>query len=245
MKKLILIIIFGLFYSPVFAGDSIKLVYFDNFKPYSWHDNNNQMRGILVDALTEALQQRMGIDVVHKGYRSWAQAQEMVRQGRADAFATVPTPQRREYTKISSVPIIITRVTIFTNKGNPQIKELEKVKSISDLAGYKMLNYKGNGWAKVHLKGFDITQYDDQDSVLKNLTNNGLFLHGSIITNNAIKRLGLTNRIIEIPVNLDSASINLCIGKKSVFINNIMEFDKTLKKMSADGTLQDIINKNK
>ncbi|MCP4023872.1 MAG: transporter substrate-binding domain-containing protein, partial [Desulfobacteraceae bacterium] len=103
MRKIVILIAIVLFCTPAFAQKPIKIVYFENFAPFSWKENN-QMHGILIDVLTEAIQERIKIGLLHEGY-PWARAQSMVRTGKADAFVTVPTPERRAYTEISSEPV--------------------------------------------------------------------------------------------------------------------------------------------
>jgi polar amino acid transport system substrate-binding protein len=77
----------------------MKLNYF-RYPPLSW-EVNGKVRGILVDVLNEALQNRMGIKVTHHEF-PWKRAQLMVRYGNADRFTTAPTPERREYTDVSN-----------------------------------------------------------------------------------------------------------------------------------------------
>ena len=124
MKKLIVAITCSLFFStPLFAQDAMKLVYYNDFAPFSWEDSEKQMHGILIDVMNEAIEKQMGIDVSHKGYQ-WAKAQKTVRDGEADAFITIPTPARREYTQISSEPVIVGKVAIFTSDGLAKSNDL-------------------------------------------------------------------------------------------------------------------------
>ena len=139
MKKLIFVMIFSLFSVPVFAQDTMKLVYFNNFPPFSW-ENNKQMEGILIDVLTEAIQTRMGVPASHKGY-PWARAQEMVKEGKSDAFATVPTSERRTYTEVSGESAVVATFTLFVKTDSPKAGELKNVRKVSDLKGFKIGHY--------------------------------------------------------------------------------------------------------
>ena len=100
------------------------------------------MNGILIDVLTEAIQTQMGIQVSHEGY-PWARAQMMVKLNKADAFVTVPTPERSSYTEISTEPVILATFTLFVSKKNKQIKALQTVKTLSDLTNFNLVHYIG------------------------------------------------------------------------------------------------------
>lgn len=52
--------------SGTVAAEPMKIVYFQDYPPFSW-SQNNQMQGILIDVLDEALKNRMDIELSHKG----------------------------------------------------------------------------------------------------------------------------------------------------------------------------------
>ncbi len=223
----------------------MKIVYFHDFKPYSWKAENGQMEGILIDVLNESLHNKMGIDITHTGY-PWARAQLFVKMGDADAFVTIPTPERVIYTIISSETIISRKATIFTNKGNPMIKNLLTVKSISDLKGFKQIQYIGNGWAKKNFQGMDVRWVPKLTDVLHRLIsgNYDYFASSSRVVNYNIKKLGYQDKIVELQdVVLSIDAFHLCIGKNSPYIKIIPTFDKTIQNMRKDGSLEKIINR--
>ncbi len=247
MKKLIVVIACILFFPPtLIAQDTMKLVYYNDFAPFSWEDSEKQMHGILIDVINEAIQTQMGIHVSHKGYQ-WARAQKKVRDGEADAFITVPTPTRRKYTKISSEPVIVGKVTIFTSKDNLKMEELKKIRKLSDLKDFKILDYSGNGWAKENFSDFNVDWYARVDDVLLTLVKEpgDVFVHSSQVANYLINKLGLKEQIIEIPIVLKSIDFNLCVRNDSPYISLITEFDEKLRKMRDDGSLQKIYDKYK
>jgi len=188
----------------------------------------------------------MGIPVSHKGY-PWARAQKMVRNGKADAFITIPTPERKEYTEVSNEPVITTKVTLFTNIYHDRMEELKNIKVISDLNPFSLVDYIGNGWAHENLAGFNVDWSPHMDNVLYKLAQNRgtLFVQVSQVANYTIKKLGLENKIVEIPTVLDSATFNLCIGHNSAFNNIIAKFDEIMNDMRKDGKLQEIQDKYK
>jgi len=245
MRKSVLILLtfFTLFLS---AKETMKIVYFYDFKPFSWESEDGKMNGILIDIMNEALIKRMKIDVSHSGY-PWARAQKLVKFEKADAFITVPTALRREYTKISSEPVIVSKFSIFTHKDNPRIKSLNEVKSLKELQKFSLIHYLGSGWAKDNLKGMDVFWESNMKKALRHLSlgRYDVFIDVSQVISYNIKELGYKDTIVEIPNVLDSKPFNLCIGKNSQFVKILPEFEKTIKQMREDGTLKKIYEKYK
>lgn len=245
LRFLLMILIFALSTVSAYAENRMKIVYFNNYPPFSWMENG-KMKGIFIDALTEAIQVQMGINVSHEGY-PWARAQLMVKTNKADAFVTVPTDERRRYTKISDEPIITATFTLFAPKESKQIKELENVKTLSDLKGIRLINYLGSGWGKANLKDMHVTWKPTLNKVLFLLSKNRYeaFVDTSQVVRFNIKKLGYQDQIIEIPTILDTTSFNLCIGKKSPYAKIIPRFNETVKRMKIDGKLKKISDKYK
>lgn len=248
MKKMcfMVLIITSMFTGVLYAQEEMKIVYFDNYSPFSWKDDKEVMQGILIDVLNEALQTQMGIRLSHKGY-PWARAQKLVEMGEADAFVTVPTPERRAYTEISAEPVLTADVTMFTKKGHPKMDEFSKITTYTDLKGYKLLSYIGNGWAEKRLAGFELDLCAQMDNVFWKLAagRGDLFVQNSQVGNYTIKKLKMQDQIVELPSVLESIPFHLCIGKKSPYVKILADFDKTLKQMRESGKLQEIYNKYK
>lgn len=222
-------------------GQVMQLVYFNDYAPFSWENEQKQMQGILIDVLTEALQNRMKISVNHTGY-PWKRAQHLVQQGEADAFCTVPTEERLAYTEVSHEPAIVATFTVFVRSDHPKLEQIKQITTLADLKAYTLGHFLGAGWAQQNLEGMDVKWASDLDAVLHNLVKGRFDLHpgASQVVRFTIKMLGLKQQIIEIPVVLDSQPFSLCIGKLSPFVNLLPKFDQTLQEMKADGTLQKI-----
>ena len=243
MKNIFILLAIVLFSTSAFAQSSMKLVYFNNYPPFSWV-NNNQMNGILIDVLTEAIQNQMGIQVSHEGY-PWARAQMMVKLNMADAFVTVPTPERRSYTEISTEPVILATFTLFVSKKNKQMKALQTVKTLSDLTNFNLVHYIGSGWAKKNLGSMIVYWTPTLDKALILLAKNryDIFIDTSQVVRFNVKKLGYQDQIVELPNIIDTASFNLCIGKKSSYVNILPKFNATIKAMRKNGKLQEIYDK--
>ncbi len=243
MKKNFFLIIIFLFSMSSAAQSAMKIVYFENYPPFSWKENN-QMKGILIDVLTESIQNQMGIQISHKGY-PWARAQMLVKDNKADAFVTVPTPERKKYTKASTEPVILVTFTLFIPKQSIQIDALKSVKTSSDLKNFNLIHYVGSGWAKQNLKNMNVYWVPTLDKVLYLLTRNNrnVFVDASQVVRYNIKRLGYQAQITELSQIIDSASFNLCIGNNSSYVNILPKFNTTIKTMKANGKLQEIYHK--
>ncbi len=243
MKKLITLLLMVATVSISSAREPMKMVYFDNFPPYSWLERG-EMKGILIDVMDEALQKRMGIAVIHRGY-PWERAQNFVKNGEGDAFVTVPTPKRMTYTRVSKEPVVKPSFTMFVNKDSLRIDELRTVEKISDLKKFRLGHYLGSGWAQKNLAGMDVDWTPNSDTCLMMLGKGrfDVFVDVSQVIRYNIKLLGLQKQITEIPTVLDSSTFNLCIGKQSAYASILPKFDETIRKMGMDGTLQRIYDK--
>lgn len=224
-----------LFSTSAFTKNTMKLVYFDNYAPFSW-EVNSKMKGILIDVITEAVEVEMGIQVSHEGY-PWARAQKMVLINEADAFVTVPTPERRRFTEISTEPVISVDFSIFVSKENTNIETLNNVKTVSDLSGFRLVNYIGNGWAKHNLSNMDVFWVPTLTDVIHLLANNqyDAFVDVSQVVRFNLQRLGYQEEVIEFSNTIDSTSFNLCIGKKSPYLSILPKFNEIIRKMKKSG----------
>lgn len=242
---MLFLIAIALFSTSAFTQDPMKLVYFNDYPPFSL-EVNHKMKGILIDVVTEAIQNQMGIQVSHEGY-PWARAQKMVMINEADAFVTVPTPERRRYTEVSTEPAIPVTFTLFVSKENPKIEALSRVKTIADLSDFRMVNYIGDGWAKQNLGSMDVFWVPTLTDVIHLLANNqyDAFVDVSQVARFNVWRYGYKDQIVEFPNVLDHSSFNLCIGKKSPFVDILPKFDQTIRKMRKSGKLQEIYDRYK
>ena len=245
MKIIFFLFAVFLFTVPSFAQDTMQLVYFSNGAPFSWEEDG-KIQGILVDIIEEAIHTRMGIPVSHKGY-PWMRAQMIVKNGKADAFVTVPTPERQAYTVVNSEPVDQITFTIFTRKNGSKIEALKKVRKIKALEEFIIGHYLGSGWAKQKLKGMKVEWIPNVSQTLKKLALGrvDVFVDASKGVYFNIKKLGLQDQIIEIPNVLDSAPFHLCIRKNSPFIKILSQFDEIVKEMRKDGTFEKIYNRYK
>jgi len=226
------------------AQETLKIVYFYNFAPFSWKEDQ-PLQGIMIDILNEVLVKEMKIPVSHKAY-PWKRAQELVKTNEADGFVTVATPDRRTYTIVGSEPVVSVKWLMYVKANDPIIEQLKTVTSINDLKGYRFGSYLGNGWAKRNLSGMKINYWADKlDNTFKMLVNDRFSIYVSMpqVAHYYLKKLGLTDKITELPYVLDADSMVLCIRKNSPYIHILPKFDATLKKLRKSGRIQPILEK--
>ena len=201
------------------SNRSIELAYFHNYPPFSW-DAGKGMQGLLVDLLTEALEDRMGLQVSHFGY-PWKRAQNLVKVGVHDGFCTVPTQERRSYTTISQTASVKATFTLFINTDSEKKEALAAVRSLDDLREFSIGHILGSGWAQKNLvgRGLKLQQTSTLDSTLAMLARGRIdaVIDTSQVVRYRIKQLGLKDQLQELLQVLDEAPFSLCIGNSSPF----------------------------
>lgn len=235
----------GLLTFNAYAAEPMRVVYYNEYEPISW-SASGAMRGVLVDIVDEAIVKRMGVTVVHQGY-PWARAQDMVKRGEADAFLTVVTPERKEYTIASEEFVLSLDFTAYISANDPRRKDFLKVKTLADLKPYLIGNYIGNGWAKTRLAEHRQYLVPRMSSVLNMLGAQrvDMFVDGAQVVRYNIHKLNLDDAIVELPPIFETAYFRLCVGKTSAFSSRIAQFDEVIRAMRKDGTMDKIYNKYK
>ena len=242
MKLRFLLLFFILFSSLANAQETMKFVYYDNYYPRSWLEAG-KMKGILVDIVEEALGKRLGIEVSHTGY-PWKRAQYMVSNNMADAFVTVPTQERRSYSVIVNEPAIVFSIRPLTRKHYARTHELEKITTLEELKGYKIVDYSGNGWANLKMKGMDVSWLPNIDAIFPFiLLGRADVILASNRTICRMKQLGYASQFTLLSNTLDSVDFHICIGKNTHFKEKIADIDHTIREMRNDGTIDRIVKK--
>lgn len=224
-------------------AEELKMVYFDDFAPYSWRDEQGQMRGLMIDVM-DRVAARMGLRVYHEGY-PWQRAQKMVRLAQADGFVTVATRERRSYTLVVEEPVATTVVTVFTRLGHPRMTDFQRANRLNDFKSLTFLDYFGNGWGKENLAGFTVHHTINVDNVFKMLAagRGDLMVTDPLVARFKLNQLGLSGLVVEVPLLLSSTPFNLCIGKHSRFNARITEFNSALQQLRESGELARIVER--
>ncbi len=244
MKKCLMVLAVLVFSASAYAGEVMKFGFAETSPPYVWEENG-KMQGIMIDIADEAIQKRMGIKVSYHLY-PWERAQHLVKQGVLDAHITNGI-LREEWAEHSKEVVIELPWGIFVKAGNPKLEQIKKAKTLEELRPFQFVDHIGNGWAKANLvdKGFDVYLVPEHDTVYKVMAKG----RGDININTAhiaryhIKNLGLQDQLVELPPIIPANPFHLVIGKKSPFTKILPEFDKVIRQMKDEGTVQAIIDK--
>ena len=225
------------------AAEPLRLVYFDDYEPISW-SVSGLMRGVLIDIVDEAIVKRMGIAVEHRGY-PWARAQAMVKVGDADAFLTVATPERGEYTTAGNEIVLSLENVAYISARHPRRRDLEQVKTLADFKPYLMGAYLGSGWAKTHLAEHRVHWAPRIATILGMIGAERIdaFVDAAQAVRYHVRRLNLDADIIELAPIFDMVNFRLCIRKNSPYAARLDQFDQAIRAMRKDGTLERIYNK--
>ena len=218
-------------------AEPLRVVYFENYEPISWLDEGT-MHGVLVDIVNEAISRRMGIAVEHRGY-PWARAQELVKRGLADAFLTVVTPERAQFTIFGEESVLSLDNVAYTSFRHPRRAELEKAQNLDDLRQYTLADYFGNGWAKKHLGEHHVYWVPGMSNALRMVSAGRVdsFIEARQVVRYHIHKLNLDAELMELKPILDTVEFRLCIGVASAFSTRLKLFDQTIREMRKDGTL--------
>jgi polar amino acid transport system substrate-binding protein len=223
------------------SAPPLQLVYFDNFAPFSQRQPDGAMVGIFVDIMDELLGRRLGLAVRHEGY-PWARAQQMVRNGEADGFVTVPTDERLAYAVASQEWITQGRFTMFVRREDRALRErLGKAQGIEALRGLKLGSYLGNGWVRSRFpdKEWEVSYSSSRSHALRMLAARrfDVLVDSSNATQAALRATGLDAEIVELAPVLESSETRLMLARSSPHVGRLPQIDAALRRMKADGTL--------
>ncbi|MCZ4280277.1 transporter substrate-binding domain-containing protein [Kiloniella laminariae] len=223
-------------------ADPITFAFPDSYAPLVWNDAG-RIQGIGVDVLSIALKEKMGLEVVYKSY-PWARAQEEVRKGYADAFVTVPTPVRLEYTVCSKEPLTVLEIGVYTYVDHPRRNELLQIKSYEELADFVLVEYRGNDWTRNKADDLNVIWADTLAQTYRLLAAK----RGDIVVRNNfnfdyfMKNSELRNQIEKMPGILASLPLHLCIGKGSEYLSVLPAFDQAISELREEGIIEAIIS---
>ncbi|MDZ7937634.1 MAG: transporter substrate-binding domain-containing protein [Rhodoferax sp.] len=221
-----------------------RLVYADTFAPFSYVDNS-RLRGTLPALLQELLSRRLKLLVDHSAY-PWARAQALVKTAAADAFVTVPTPERLQYAIPTFEPVVQLRLALFARADTPRLSELQKLRNISDLTQQSLGSYIGHGWVQNKLGHLPLQYATDRNTALRMLMANRFDAMADVATSGlkGIKALGLEGRVVELPMVIDVSDVHLCIGKTSPLLRYSSAIDEAMRSMKTDGTIARLLALN-
>lgn len=129
------------------SGIHLSAVASGDYPPLNMERPDGSIGGVYADVL-RIIAERLGWAYSYRPY-PWARAQEMVRRGQADAYITVPTPERVEYMKFTSTPLIVLeRGLLVTHRDHPLRRQIEAIDRYDALREVSIAAYIGDGWAQ-------------------------------------------------------------------------------------------------
>ncbi|WP_156176691.1 substrate-binding periplasmic protein [Kiloniella spongiae] len=220
----------------------MKLAFPENYAPMIWTENG-QMKGVVIDVLNTVLRNKLSIETQYDGY-PWARAQVNVKKGLADAFITIPTPERLEYTVCSKEPVFFGNIVIYTYVNHPKRDEILAIKSAQDLLNFVLVDYRGNGWLKSKLPDAKVVWTDTLEQTYKLLANKraDIIIRDTVNFDFFARDHKYTDRIEKTSVIVDTINIHLCINKKSEYASILPDFDNVIKDLRKEGTIEAIID---
>ena len=223
-----------------------NVVFYDSFAPLSALNDDHKIVGILPDVVNEIMGRRLEMPVSLQGL-PWARAQLLVQDGSADGFCTLPTPARRDYAFFTENAVIVEKTQLFYAVDNPRKSEIEAIRTVDQLKGFRQGDYVGNGFAEATFKGLPIELTPTLDSVFKKIDAGhlDLFVGTDIVAMSVVKKLGLGDKIRNFPVEI-GAPTPFCIGiRKSLPQAEVLvaRANDAIAAATKDGTLSKIIDR--
>ncbi len=226
------LLLFFYLFTFVHADDDkpLRVVYFDNYAPYSWLDDDGNMRGVFIDILDTVIGEKMDRSIEHIGL-PWARAQQYIRNGEYDAMVAPITRDRRGYADISQQPVLNSRMAFFTYSSHPRMNEFKNYRALEDLKSFNFITQIGDGWAQEHLQDMEVLYVRDLNTVLKllGLGRADLFVEASLVAHWNLKQLDLSKKVTEVEdVTIEITPFHLMVSKKSTQ-NILADFDKHMQ----------------
>lgn len=220
----------------------------DDYKPYHWYDTKEKKaKGIFVDICDEVLTKKLGYKIIYTQY-PWARAQKQVQLQQEDAFITTPTPARLRYTSAGAEALIVMKKIPFTAADHPQLVAMKQITNFKDLKPYSLLDYLGSGWGKKNLiedHNYSLDYSTKIDHVLQKLAakHGDIFIEDALLIHYNLKLLGLSDKVVALPVNLQESDFKLCVGRRSNFHDKLPIIDRAIAEARREGTIKAIIER--
>lgn len=233
----------GLFCAQGQAQDPLRLVFAADLAPLSF-EIQGVKQGILIDVAREILERRLGQPVEAALY-PWERAQQMVMRGEADGFITIATRARAAYANCGRIPVLRTPLHPLVRLENPRRKEIEKATSLAELKPFEIVSYRGNGWAKQYLEGFNVYFAPDFQASLRGLAAGRGDLAFATTTAGPyyLREFDIEQEVALLPLVVDMFNYVLCIRKDSPKSIMLPEFDRVLEVMRTEGAYAPILER--
>ena len=206
-----------------------------NLPPMNYLEND-QAKGLTVDIVT-AMAKRMKRSVKIE-LMDWAEAQQLVLDGKADALIQINYTEERELLYDFSDPLLETEFDIFIPADKPGITNILDLRGLTVAAeakGFSILVLERDPLINIRpvpdlLSGFNLLLEGSVDAVVGDL-----WVGTYTLAKNNIKGVAIANH----PIDINYSSIAVKKGNTVL----LAEINKALDEIKQDGTYQRIIDK--
>lgn len=129
---------------------------------------------------------------------------------------------------------------IFVEVSHPALNKLKQVAHFDELSNYRIIDYFGNNWGQNEFKGLVVTRVTNIDQALGMLQKGraDIAIFDSTLGRYKLKKLNLSDAIVELPNSLAIEGMHLCILKTSKYAQMIPKVDNYLQ----SGSYQKYVN---
>ncbi len=220
----------------------------ESWPPFSYRDENNEMRGILVDIVKEVLESKLNTPVVFYGY-PWKRVQHNIEIGVNDGFVTTATEERLAYSIRSNEYVYALEEKAFISKTSKHKAALSSLtaKDVKELQNYKVCDMIGNGWANNFYApyGIEVKRFKNINLCFRNVAFDrfDILIHASAAGLVLIKEEGISHKMEMLPTLFDEVPFPLMVSKKSQYIDILPKFDEAIKAFKEEGGVQKIVDR--
>jgi polar amino acid transport system substrate-binding protein len=224
----------------------IKIAFNSEWAPYS-KGVAGKVNGILPDLIREILDTHMGMSVENVGY-PWARVQQLVENGAVDAFITVPTAKRLQYSLTSSEVAYKVEMRTAVKRGSQAERLLSDSPIPATLKTLRYCDIRANGWGRAYAEKHSITPTIASKviSCLRMLDNQrvDVVLQSTVVVDQEMAAQNLKEKLIILPAVFGEMDFTLLLSKKSALGQDfIKRFDETVKRMKEDGSYDALISR--
>lgn len=222
----------------------------DDYYPFIYRDNQGKAAGVYRDIMEEIFR-RLDVPLSIDIY-PWRRAQKYVIEGKGDGMITVMT-RKRSRNFLATDPIYIINEHAFARRDNPRFEQIQAVRSVQDLKGFRIVETIGSGWSEENFRDLDVTWVPTFESGIRMLAKGRVDIFvlgkypGMVKIQQRIERsvpyADDLKMIVPGPAPLARLPYSLLIKKDSPYVDSIPRINRILGQMKRDGSYQAILDR--
>lgn len=228
------------------SEQSVVISYNSDWPPYSF-GSGASVKGVLPDLMEELIHKRLGIDVVHEG-QPWRRAQNLVKQGQADAMITFASDDRLTYSTSSENIVYSLQQRPVVRKEGLTAKALMDDQAVSALNDQRVCMMIGDGWTEAFYKQHQINadKVRNTQACLRMIASDraDVFIHPAAAVNANMRETDTSDVLVHLPIVYAEMQFSLLLSKQSGYKDDFIEkFDALVNEMKASGEYDLLIEK--